>query len=380
MTKTFSDLMREARSLVSNQRLDEATATITQALSGAKTRRESGPAAHAGPTIDLEAEARRTAQPAPSLTSTLAAKLAPILATRPRFTPPKLGQASPPGMPEGARFETHAYAAPAGGRAYKLYVPAALPAGPRPLLVMLHGCTQNPDDFARGTRMNALAEEAGILVCYPEQPQAANAQRCWNWFDPSHQHRDGGEPAILAGIVREIVSAHPIDASRVFVAGLSAGGAMAAVLGATYPELFAGIGVHSGLPYGAATDVGSALAVMRSGTGRRAAQACGKTPRLIVIHGEGDRTVHPGNGEAVAGSVPAGPGKDIVKPGSAGGRAYRRLTRPGEAGGCALEYWKIEGLGHAWSGGDAGGSHSDPEGPDASREMLRFFLEGEGRR
>ncbi|KQT54954.1 polyhydroxyalkanoate depolymerase [Aureimonas sp. Leaf454] len=245
---------------------------------------------------------------------------------------------------------------------------------------MLHGCTQNPEDFARGTRMNALAEEAGILVAYPEQPQGANVQRCWNWFDPSHQRRGEGEPAILAGIVSEIASAHSVDADRVFVAGLSAGGAMAAVLGATYPELFAAVGVHSGLPHGAASDVGSALSVMRSGRVPPAAVPAGRGPRLIVVHGDGDRTVHPANGEAVAGAASAGTAKDVVKSGSAGGRSYTRLTRPtGGGGGAALEYWRIDGLGHAWSGGDAAGSHSDPAGPDASREMLRFFLENHGR-
>ncbi|KQT60746.1 polyhydroxyalkanoate depolymerase [Aureimonas sp. Leaf460] len=236
---------------------------------------------------------------------------------------------------------------------------------------MLHGCTQNPDDFARGTRMNAVAEEAGLLVAYPEQPQSANARLCWNWFEPAHQKAERGEPAILAGIVRQVVSTQTVDESAIFVAGLSAGGAMAAVLGATHPQLFAGVGVHSGLPYGAATDVGSALSLMRSGKGGVAPGARGgPAPRLIVFHGDGDRTVHPSNGGAVAG--PSRP-DETVERGVSGGRGYARHLR---AGGPLpeVEYWTVEGLGHAWSGGDAGGTYADPAGPDASREMVRFFL------
>lgn len=381
MTKTFSDLMRDARSLVSGHRLEEATAVIQEALGARKPAPDA--ASHDGPTIELKAgrdgarASRASASGAPKpgpaqAASSLAGKLAPLLALRPRFQMPAARPAPvAAALPDGARFETRLHAGPEGSRSYKLYTPAALPAGPRPLILMLHGCTQNPDDFAVGTRMNALAEERGFFVAYPEQPQSANARLCWNWFEPAHQQAERGEPAILAGIVREIAAAQAVDERAIFVAGLSAGGAMAAVLGETYPQLFAGVGVHSGLPYGAASDVGSALALMRSGKGAAAAATrSGAVPRLIVFHGDGDRTVHPANGEAVAGPSKAGESLDR---GVSGGRGYARTVRAGRDAP-AVEYWAVEGLGHAWSGGDAGGTYADPAGPDASREMVRFFL------
>jgi poly(hydroxyalkanoate) depolymerase family esterase len=238
---------------------------------------------------------------------------------------------------------------------------------------MLHGCTQNPEDFAIGTRMNALAEERGFLVAYPEQPRAANSSLCWNWFEPAHQRRGGGEPAILAGIVEAVAADHEVDRARIFAAGLSAGGAMAAVLGAAYPDLFAAVGVHSGLPTGAADTVGTALALMRSGLGGGHGTARGA--RAIVIHGAADRTVNPLNGERLAGLGEAAKGARVEE-GSTQGRRYTRTIRPAGGETPAIEHWRIEGLGHAWSGGDAGGSHTDAAGPDASREMLRFFLDG----
>lgn len=375
MSKTFSELMRTARALVSGGRLVDATAAIQEAL-GARTPRQGGGTSQDGPTLEHRPDREDASQAAASPAS-IADRFAPFLAGRPRFQMKRAGGPTPaPIVPEGARFETHAYAGAAGGRGYKLYVPAFLPAGPRPLILMLHGCTQDPDDFARGTRMNALAEEAGFLVAYPEQPSSANARLCWNWFEPAHQGRDRGEPAILAGIVAEIAAAHPVDAASVFVAGLSAGGAMAAVLGATHPDLFAAVGVHSGLPYGAARDVGSALAVMRSGRVGSAPASLRRGPRVIVFHGDADRTVHPANGDAVAG--PPTPG-EVAERGAAGGRSYVRRVRAGGEGRPAVEAWSVEGLGHAWSGGDAGGTHADPAGPDASREMVRFFLAGADR-
>lgn len=372
MPKNFSDLMRDARSLVSARRLDEATAAIQEALGARKATGSAAP--HDGPTLELEAGRSHGPTSAPAkAAASIADRVAPFLSMRPRFQMPEARAAgSALEIPEGASFETHVHAGSEGSRSYRLYVPAALPAGPRPLILMLHGCTQDPVDFARGTRMNALAETRGFLVAYPEQPQSANARLCWNWFEPADQHRDRGEPAILAGIVREIASRWSVNEGAIFVAGLSAGGAMAAVMGATYPELFAGIGVHSGLPYAAATDVGSALSLMRSGKsgkGGRAAEASGgRAPRLIVFHGSGDRTVHPANGEAVAG---AAPGK--AEEGVAGGRSYTRLVRH-DGAKAAMEYWSVEGLGHAWSGGDAAGTYADPAGPDATGEMVRFFL------
>jgi poly(hydroxyalkanoate) depolymerase family esterase len=257
-----------------------------------------------------------------------------------------------------------------GTRAYKVYIPARDAGRPRPLLVMLHGCKQNPDDFAAGTRMNALADEHGFIVVYPEQPAAANASRCWNWFQTADQQRERGEPSLIAGITRDVIARYDVDPRRVYVAGLSAGGAMAAIMGQTYPELYAAAGIHSGLPYGAAHDVGSAFAAMRAGA-RRAAPLCGESMPLavptIVFHGDVDTTVHPSNGEHAFSAR-------TVERGEASGRAYTRTLEAGGAGRPALEHWLVHGAGHAWSGGSRSGSYADPLGPDASREMLRFFL------
>lgn len=281
-----------------------------------------------------------------------------------------------PSLPEGARFEAARFEHAAGARDYKLFVPgaAAGDATPRPLVLMLHGCTQDPDDFARGTAMNAAAEAAGCLIVYPAQPAAANANRCWNWFRPEDQRRGAGEPALLAALVRALVDAEAVDPDRVYVAGLSAGGAAAAVLAAEYPDLFAAVGVHSGLPHGAARDLPSALAAMRGG-GRGPVN--GRATRAIVFHGDADRVVHPANADALVAQAIAAAGRleSRVERGSAGGREYSRELHLDGEGRTICEHWTLHGAGHAWAGGDGAGSHVDPAGPDASREMLRFFLE-----
>jgi poly(hydroxyalkanoate) depolymerase family esterase len=271
---------------------------------------------------------------------------------------------------------------------YRLYVPP-LPAGAKapPLLLMLHGCTQDADDFAAGTRMNALAREAGVIVLYPEQTAHANAQRCWNWFKPQHQGRERGEPAVLAALTRKIATDHQADPARIYAAGLSAGGAMAAILGSRHADLFAAVGVHSGLPAGAARDLPSALAAMRSGApaGPAAPNTHDGTTLacpLIVFHGDADATVHPRNGQALVEAartalqgVPGGQAGRQVNTGKApGGQAFTRTVLARPEGGSALEYWQLHGAGHAWSGGSASGSYTDPAGVDASAEMLRFFL------
>ena len=279
-------------------------------------------------------------------------------------------------VPAGASFTQRTFANAAGSRNYKLYVPASLASKPAPLIVMLHGCTQSPDDFAAGTRMSELAEAHGFLVAYPEQGQANNMNRCWNWFNTADQQRDQGEPSILAGIVRQIMAEHDIDPARIFVAGLSAGGAMAAIMGAAYPELFAGVGVHSGLPVGAAHDMPSAFAAMQQGKGMRSAATI-NVP-TIVFHGDADTTVHAGNGKKVIKQASSRRLKPVVTSGrSAGGVGYTR-TVYGDGGAPVLEDWVVHGAGHAWAGGSGAGSFTDPRGPDASGEMVRFFLSLKG--
>lgn len=277
-------------------------------------------------------------------------------------------------VPAGAEFLSLTHASPHGTRDYRLYVPATRPADRMPLVVMLHGCTQSPEDFAKGTGMNQVAEDLGVLVAYPAQPSGANAQKCWNWFRPEDQVRGKGEPALIAGLVREILTKQSADPDRVYIAGLSAGGAAAATVAAAYPDLFTAVGVHSGLPAGAAQDIPSAFAAMRSG-------APGAVPRsavpTIVFHGLADSTVHPQNGTAVIQQARHGYSDLLGKTESGhseGGRRYRR-TRYGHPDGNILaEHWEIDGAGHAWAGGHPSGSYTDPKGPDASREMLRFFL------
>ncbi|MBL4918997.1 alpha/beta hydrolase family esterase [Szabonella alba] len=282
---------------------------------------------------------------------------------------------APLDLPAGAQFLSLIHDGPQGSRDYRLYVPARRVDGPRPLIVMLHGCTQSPEDFAAGTGMNALAEEAGYLVAWPAQPQGANAQKCWNWFRPEDQARDRGEPAVIAGIIRDILRDHTADASRVYVAGLSAGGAAAAIMGAAYPDLIAAVGVHSGLPVGGAQDVMSAFSTMRNGPSGK--ERPSSVP-VIVFHGLADRTVHPDNGTAViAQTLRVHKGlKRVRNPGTSDqGRSYRHACHDDKTGRSIAEHWEIEGAGHAWSGGQPGGSYTDPKGPDASREMLRFFAQ-----
>jgi poly(hydroxyalkanoate) depolymerase family esterase len=258
-------------------------------------------------------------------------------------------------VPEGARWETRRYDGPEGSRDYRLFVPEG--DAPHGLLVMLHGCTQDPEDFARGTRMNHAAARAGLAVAWPQQGPAHNMQSCWNWFRPEDQRREGGEPAILAALARGVAAELDLPEGRMAVAGLSAGGAMAAILAVTHPDLFVAAGVHSGLPAGAARDVGSAFAAMRAG----AAGTQGDGAPLIVLHGTADATVSAANAEAL---VPPG-GAETAH--AAGGRRWTRRVAPSGS-----ELWRVEGAGHAWFGGDTSGSYADPQGPDASAEIVRF--------
>jgi poly(hydroxyalkanoate) depolymerase family esterase len=284
-------------------------------------------------------------------------------------------RSAPVPVPDGARFEERSFFNAAGSRTYKVYVPSGYTGQALPLVVMLHGCTQNPDDFAAGTRMNELAEEQTFLVAYPGQPQSANMQKCWNWFDASHQQRDEGEPSLIAGIAREVIREFSADPTRVYAAGLSAGGAAAAIMAATYPDLFAAIGVHSGLACGAAKDMPSAFAAMNSGGTIQPMRTRAPVP-TIVFHGDADRTVSPVNGDRViAQAKPEATLSQVVTKGQAtGGTRYTRTVQSDGSGRAVLEQWLLHGAGHAWAGGSPNGSYTDPRGPDASREMVRFFM------
>ncbi len=286
----------------------------------------------------------------------------------------------------GERWQAGSFSHQNRTLAYRLYLPPDAPGdgAPRPMVVMLHGCTQHAEDFAAGTRMNALARELGVVVLYPEQTQHANAQKCWNWFKPQHQRRGRGEPAVIAALARSVATKHRVDPARVYVAGLSAGGAMADVVGHCYPDVFAAVGVHSGLPYGCAADVASALSAMRSGPGPAVAGTAG--PRgtalpTIVFHGDADGTVHVRNAEALVEALRDGSGRGgaaaaprVTRGQTGRGARHTRTVYTDAAGRDALEYWQLHGAGHAWSGGSASGSYTDPSGVDASAEMLRFFL------
>jgi poly(hydroxyalkanoate) depolymerase family esterase len=418
MNSDFAAAMRQAVQLTRQRNLMEATRVIQRALSG---RGRAAPAADPSPegarliappnASEAPAGAeppRRNARMESALAGNIAEQERPSGRVRrplgealnllrqvdrsgvgPRSAPlARLRKAPPVPVPEGAAWLTRSFACEAGSRDYKVYVPSRVDGRALPLVVMLHGCTQNPDDFAVGTCMNRLAEDLGFIVAYPRQPTTANPSACWNWFSLADQRRGEGEPSILAGITRAIMAEFRIDAERVYVAGLSAGGAMAAIMGAAYPELYAATGIHSGLAYGSATDVVSAFAAMRGGSSpiqttplqaprpRRPKGANGRV-RTIVFHGASDKTVDPSNAEAILADASAGLSEsayETQQDGIAGGRAYTRTVITDANGAPHAECWEIEGLGHAWSGGSPEGSYTDPRGPDASREMLRFFL------
>lgn len=387
------EILREATRLTRSGQLAEATALLQRMLRG-----EGAPAAAAStapghmrlldrtrPTIDLTVnEVREPDRAAQSST--------PIAApgrVRPLFDRAKDGtwlgmrgvKRAPASItdiaPEGAKFVEGAFSNKAGSRTYKLFVPSGYThSHPRPLVVMLHGCTQSPNDFAAGTRMNFIAEEQTCLVVYPEQRSDANPSKCWNWFRSADQRRDEGEPSLIAGITRQVMQDYSIDPARVFVAGLSAGGAAAAIMGATYGDLYAAVGIHSGLAYGAAIDMPSAFAAMRQGSGtvRHAASRLPAVPS-IIFHGDRDSTVNPTNGmQALEQAIGTARTEKKTHRGQIpGGHSYTRTTHAdGERE--ILEHWLIHGAGHAWSGGSAAGSYTDSQGPDATKEMLRFFL------
>ena len=272
----------------------------------------------------------------------------------------------------------HTFSSGQGKLDYLLFVPTRAQR-PAPLVIMLHGCTQSAMDFAKGTQMNALADELGMVVAYPEQTQLANAQKCWNWFRPGDQQNGRGEPAMIAGIVRAIIENHEVDPSRVYVAGLSAGGAAASIMASAYPDMFAAAGIHSGLACGSASSLPSALATMQ-GQSRSGTRGNGRYVPLITFHGDRDSTVHPSNSRHIHDVWADAPElqelRQIESRGtSAGGRTYRKLELADASGRTFAESWEVNGAGHAWSGGSSSGSYTDSAGPDATREMVRFFFQ-----
>jgi poly(hydroxyalkanoate) depolymerase family esterase len=291
--------------------------------------------------------------------------------------------ASPAVKRTAGRFDAFSYTNAAGTRTYRLYVPTGGTDGSLPLIVMLHGGTQDAATFAAATAMNDLAEREKFLVAYPEQARSANAGRYWNWFVPGHQRRNVGEPSLIAGITGQVTGCYGADAARVYVAGFSAGGAMAAVMAAVYPDLYAAVGVHSGLAYAAASDVASAFAAMKHGPPRLARPPARPLP-LIVFHGDQDATVAPANAAGLIHHALAAAGPDWQRetlPTAAtggqvpGGHAYTRTRYQNPAGAVLAERWTIHQSGHAWSGGIPHGSYTDPRGPNASAELIRFFHE-----
>jgi poly(hydroxyalkanoate) depolymerase family esterase len=338
------------------------------------------------PTIDVKANLveERESRPAPRASST-----PPRLKSPARFDsmkdfsrlglPGQITRAPPSTSdiaPKGTRFIEGTFSNAAGSRTYKLFIPSRYQGKPLPLIVMLHGCTQSPDDFAAGTRMNFLAEEQNCFVAYPEQPSGANQAKCWNWFRTGDQQRGGGEPSLIAGITRQIMRDHAIDPKRVYVAGLSAGGAAAAIMAATYGDLYAAVGIHSGLACGAASDLPSAFMAMRQGGGPETLVKVGALVPTIVFHGDRDTTVHPDNGDRILeqSAKATSPATKVLRGRVPDGHAYTRTIVIDQSGRVISEHWNVHGAGHAWSGGSPAGSYTDPRGPDATREMVRFFL------
>jgi poly(hydroxyalkanoate) depolymerase family esterase len=359
-------LLRPARSRKSARSVQKMMAGLMQASRPAKVqpkaaKRHKAPLSVVGQSLEVVMKQMRAVQ-----------SLMPGVAQTPK--PPVIS----PSIPKGAQFVGRTHRSASGTRGYLLYLPTSQPKRPRGLILMLHGCTQTPQDFAAGTHMNAQAEKHGLAVAYPTQTASHNAASCWNWFKPGDQTRGSGEPAILASLTRKLMKEFGLGREAVFVAGLSAGGAMAATLADVYPDIFSAAGVHSGLARGSARDVLSAMLAMRNGTasGTVAPTALpADLVRRIIFQGEADSTVHPSNAATIVAAAMGGDAKPSrVTKRAVRGRAYSRSEFAGPDGATRLELWMIEGSGHAWSGGRVAGSYTDPKGPDASAQMIRFFL------
>ena len=377
MNDTLKDLMREATQLTQAGRLKEATAVIQRMLSAT---------APAEPPLKPFASAP-FASPAPNHADTSPQVLDGCVFEAPRPSPTdewQLKQSPAPASKITGEFISGTHTQASLTRRYKLYVPPGHDGQQRPLVVMLHGCTQNPDDFAAGTGMNERAQAQGFFVLYPEQSKEANAHLCWNWFKHNHQQRGKGEPALIADMTQEIIKQHGIDTRRVYIVGLSAGAAMATLVAAAYPDVFAAVGAHSGLPNGVARNVQEAMALMQSGASIHGQPVCTPSARqppvpTIVFHGDQDKTVHPRNGEeviaAVLGSAASTAPAQVEQGQVPNGRRYTRSTHQGDQGKVLAEHWLVHGANHAWSGGNVKGSYTDATGPDATGEILRFFFE-----
>lgn len=384
------NIVREATRLTREGRLVEATALLQRMLRGKSASDSSGrtttaaPARLEPPTIDLKpnVEGKDSRKSPQAASAQRRERPAPIAGMRTfsgfgmRGSVLRTVASTTDISPQGTQFLSGIFRSAVGSRGYKLFIPNYLDGELLPLVVMLHGCTQSPDDFAAGTRMNFLANERNCFVVYPEQPSGANQSKCWNWFRPGDQQRDCGEPSLIAGITRQIMRDYPVDPKRVYVAGLSAGGAAAAIMASTYPDLYAAAGIHSGLVCGAARDLPSALAAMRQGGEAKHADGALSVP-TIVFHGDRDITVHPANGEHIfeQGGKKRSSKAKVIKGQVPQGHAYTRTVMTNTRGLVVAEHWNVHGAGHAWSGGSPSGSYTDPRGPDATREMLRFFLE-----
>jgi len=294
--------------------------------------------------------------------------------------PPEYRTRPPPGS-----FEEHIFRCPAGTRHFKLFIPGPSHTRPMPLVVMLHGCKQTPDDFALGTRMNEFAQRYGFAVVYPAQSRLENIARCWNWFRPSDQSRGSGEPAIIAALTLDVAKAHRVDSDQIFIAGMSAGGAMALIMVSAYPEIYAAAAVHSGVVPGLASNVGSALSAMRysgileaSDRSQDLHHSTPAAPRLIAIHGDVDKTVSVHNGleacaRRVRGVAANALHATVENQAVVNAHPYTRTQWKRDDGQSVAELWIVHGGGHAWFGGDSRGSHTDPLGPDATRAVVHFF-------
>jgi poly(hydroxyalkanoate) depolymerase family esterase len=360
--------MAEATRFTREGRLVEATALLQAALAGqapSVPSADSAPPNFATAPIPLSGHGRVPPWPVGSRSTQRRDPLAARDATR------------------AGRFDTLSFTNAAGNRAYRVCVPTGFTGAPLPLVVMLHGGTQDATSFAAATGMNDLAERHTFLVAYPEQPRSANSGLYWNWFDPGHQHRDSGEPSLIAGITAQVIANFGVDTQRVYVAGFSAGGAMAAVMAAAYPDLYAAVGVHSGLAYAAAGDVASAFSAMQHGPSRPARLQAPALP-LIVFHGDSDTTVAPSNAgclidQALDGRSSGHSATSVARVTSRGqvpgGHGYTRACYQLASGTTVAECWTIHDSGHSWSGGVARQSYTDPRGPNASVEFKRFFDE-----